>query len=258
MGKVILITGASSGFGQACAYRFAEHGWKLILIARRADRLKKLEEDLSNITGIYSLPLDIRDEKTVREAIESLPEPFSTVDVLLNNAGLALGMDPAHKCNVEDWEIMVDTNIKGLLYCTRFVLPQMVSNDRGHIINIGSIAGNWIYPFINVYGGTKAFVRQFSLNLRADLYGTNLRVSLVEPGMGKSEFASVRFKGDLIKANQVYGQAEVLNPEDVAEVVFWIANLPEHINVNNIEVMPTCQTWGPLLMKKSSDSNHTG
>ena len=250
MNKIIFITGASSGFGRACAYRFADHGWKLVLTARRTERLESIEKELSKKTDIRSLPLDIRDENAVRAAIENLPEPFSTIDVLLNNAGLALGMEPAHKGDVQDWDVMIDTNIKGLTYCTRYVLPQMVSNNRGQIINIGSIAGTWVYPYINVYGATKAFVRQFSLNLRADLYGTRVRVSLVEPGMAKSEFANVRFKGDDIKAEQVYGQAEVLTPEDIAEVVFWVADLPEHVNVNSIEVMPTCQTWGPLLINK--------
>ncbi len=168
MNKIIFITGASSGFGRACAYRFAKHGYKLVLTARRTERLKEIEKDLSTKTDICSLTLDIRERDAVREAIEALPEPFSKIDVLINNAGLALGMEPAHECNLQDWEVMVDTNIKGLMYCTRYILPQMVSRNRGHIINIGSIAGNWVYPYINVYGGTKAFVRQFSLNLRAD------------------------------------------------------------------------------------------
>jgi len=251
LSKVIFITGASSGFGRACAYRFANNGWKLILTARRASRLNEIKEELSKITSLITIPLDIRDKKCVREAIDNLPKGFSTIDVLLNNAGLALGMEPAHECNIEDWEVMIDTNIKGLIYCTRYVLPQMVEKNRGHIINIGSIAGTWAYPGINVYGGTKAFVRQFSLNLRADLYGTKVRVSLLDPGMAKSEFASVRFKGDDIKANDVYGNAEVLKPSDIAEVVFWISSLPEHVNVNSMEVMPTCQTWGPLRISKN-------
>lgn len=248
MNKTIFITGASSGFGRACAYRFAKHGYKLVLTARRTERLKEIEKDLSTKTNICSLTLDIRERDAVREAIEALPEPFSKIDVLINNAGLALGMEPAHECNLQDWEVMVDTNIKGLMYCTRCILPQMVSRNRGHIINIGSIAGNWVYPYINVYGGTKAFVRQFSLNLRADLHGTRVRVSLIEPGMAKSEFAAVRFKGDSDRASKIFDQAEVLKPEDIAEVAFWITNLPDHMNVNSIEVMPTCQTWGPLVM----------
>jgi len=248
MNKTIFITGASSGFGRACAYRFAKHGYKLILTARRTERLKEIEKDLSTKTNICSLTLDIRERDAVREAIEALPEPFSKIDVLINNAGLALGMEPAHECNLQDWEVMVDTNIKGLMYCTRCILPQMVSRNRGHIINIGSIAGNWVYPYINVYGGTKAFVRQFSLNLRADLHGTRVRVSLIEPGMAKSEFAVVRFKGDSDRASKIFDQAEVLKPEDIAEVAFWVTNLPDHMNVNSIEVMPTCQTWGPLVM----------
>lgn len=248
MNKTIFITGASSGFGRACAYRFAKHGYKLVLTARRTERLKEIEKDLSTKTNICSLTLDIRERDAVREAIEALPEPFSKIDVLINNAGLALGMEPAHECNLQDWEVMVDTNIKGLMYCTRCILPQMVSRNRGHIINIGSIAGNWVYPYINVYGGTKAFVRQFSLNLRADLHGTRVRVSLIEPGMAKSEFAAVRFKGDSDRASKIFDQAEVLKPEDIAEVAFWVTNLPDHMNVNSIEVMPTCQTWGPLVM----------
>ena len=194
----VFITGASSGFGEACARRFGAAGSKLVLAARLMERLEKLREELS--VPAHLMELDVRDRANVEKAIDSLPVEFGQGDVLINNAGLSLGREPAYKSDLEDWETMVDTSIKGLMYCTRLIMPGMVERSRGHIINIGSSAGTYPYPGGNVYGATKAFVRQFSLNLRADLLGTKVRVTDVEPGLSKTEFSLVRFKGDTSRA----------------------------------------------------------
>ena len=251
MPKTAFITGATSGFGAACARRFAENGWRLILCGRRLDRLDALRDQLAATVPVHAFPLDVRDETAVNSAIAALPDGFSAVDLLINNAGLALGLEPAHRCNMQDWEIMIDTNIKGLLYCTRALLPGMVERNRGHIVNIGSVAGNYPYPGGNVYGGTKAFVKQFSRNLRADLLGTRVRVTNVEPGMAESEFSLVRFKGDAGKAEQVYQNVQPLQPEDVADTVFWAATRPEHVNINSVELMPVCQAFAPFAISRN-------
>lgn len=250
MSKIVFITGASAGFGESCARRFAKEGWWLILAARRRERLENLRQELGGKKHIHILALDVRDKKAIQKAADYLPESFRKIDVLINNAGLALGLEPSHTAKLNDWDTMVDTNIKGLLYCTRIILPGMMKRNRGHIINIGSTAGNWPYPGGNVYGATKAFVKQFSRNLRADLLGTQIRVTNVEPGMAKTEFSLVRFKGDASRAKKVYKGIEPLTGEDIAEVVFWVANLPQHVNINRIEVMPTGQAWGPLALDR--------
>jgi len=245
MAKTILITGATSGFGKACAEYFAAQGWQLILTGRRTERLEQLKAQLgAAVRQIISL--DVRDRKQVFEQLGSL----DNIDVLLNNAGLALGLEPSWEVNIDDWETMVDTNIKGLMYCTRALLPQMVKRDSGHIVNIGSTAGSWPYPGGNVYGGTKAFVQQFSRNLRADLLGHNVRVTNLAPGMAESEFSEVRFKGNVKQAAKVYQGAEALLPQDIAETVFWIVNRPAHVNINAIEMMPVDQTWGPFSINR--------
>lgn len=253
MPKIAFITGATSGFGAACARRFAARGWNLIVCGRRQERLEQLRAELAATAPVYAFPLDVRDESAVNAAVATLPAEFAEVDLLVNNAGLALGLEPAHRCAMRDWHDMIDTNIKGLLYCTRAILPGMVERDRGHIVNIGSVAGNYPYPGGNVYGGTKAFVKQFSLNLRADLMGTRVRVTNVEPGMAESEFSLVRFKGDDGKANQVYQGTQPLTPEDVADVVFWAATRPEHVNINRVEVMPVCQAFSAFAISRESD-----
>ena len=250
MPKTAFITGATSGFGAACARRFAENGWRLILCGRRLDRLDTLRDQLAATVPVHAFPLDVRDAVAVNSAIAALPDGFVDVDLLVNNAGLALGLEPAHRCNMQDWEIMIDTNIKGLLYCTRALLPGMVERNRGHIVNIGSVAGNYPYPGGNVYGGAKAFVKQFSRNLRADLLGTRVRVTNVEPGMAESEFSLVRFKGDDGKAAQVYQNVQPLQPEDVADTVFWAATRPEHVNINSVELMPVCQAFAPFAISR--------
>jgi 3-hydroxy acid dehydrogenase/malonic semialdehyde reductase len=171
--------------------------------------------------------------------------------LLVNNAGLALGLEPAHKASLDDWDTMVDTNIKGVMYCTRAILPGMVARSRGHVVNIGSIAGSWPYPGGNVYGASKAFVQQFSRNLRADLLGTQVRVTNIEPGMAETEFSKVRFKGDDEKAHKVYLGAEPLLPEDIADIVVWVSSVPARVNINSVEVMSVCQSWGPLAVHRA-------
>lgn len=251
MSSIALITGATSGFGAACARQFAAHGWTLILCGRRQDRLEALRAELAATVSVYAFPLDVRDEAAVNAAIASLPIEFAAVDLLMNNAGLALGLEPAQRCDMEDWQRMVDTNIKGLLYCTRAILPGMVARNRGHIINIGSVAGNYPYPGGNVYGATKAFVKQFSLNLRADLLGTSVRVTNIEPGLAESEFSLVRFKGDTDKAARIYEGTEPLRPEDIANIVYWTASCPAHMNINRVEVMPVNQAFAPFAISRN-------
>ena len=249
-GKVIFITGASAGFGAACARMFAREGNRLILTARRVEPLLKLQEELAAKAEVHLIPLDVSDRNAVQKAIESLPESLREVDILLNNAGLALGLEPAHQADLDDWDTMVDTNIKGVMYCTRFILPGMVARNRGHIINISSTAGAWPYPGGNVYGGTKAFVTQFSRNLRSDLLGTRVRVSCIQPGMAETEFSKVRFKGDDEQAANVYKGTEPLTAEDIAETVRWITSQPPHVNVNTLELMSIDQSWGPFAIHR--------
>lgn len=240
----VFISGASSGFGEAIARGYAAKGYQLILAARRYQRLQQLAEQLE--VPCHIIELDVRDQAAVQEAIEQIPQPFQHIDILVNNAGLALGLNPAHQVDLEDWDTMIDTNIKGLTYLTRAVTPGMVERMKGHVVNIGSIAGNWPYPGGNCYGASKAFVKQFSLNLRADLSGTGIRVTNIEPGLAETEFSVVRFKGDQQKADKVYQGHEPLVAEDIAEAVLWATALPQHVNINRIEVMPTCQSFGPL------------
>lgn len=247
---IAFITGASSGFGESCARLFAKEGWNLILAARREDKLNNLKKELDNKTKVCTLSLDIRDFQAIQKAIQKIPEDFQAIDVLINNAGLALGLEPAHQANLNDWETMIDTNIKGLIYCTRMILPEMVKRNRGHIINIGSIAGNWPYPGGNVYGATKAFVQQFSRNLRADLIGTQIRITNIDPGLAETEFSIIRFKGNKEKAAKVYQGTAPLTGEDIAEIVHWVTSLPLHVNINSVEVMPTCQAWGALSVSR--------
>ncbi len=249
MTKTVLITGASSGFGVGIARRFAEDGCKLVLAARRAEKLAEVAAELASVP-VHTVTLDVRDREQVFATLSHLPEEFQSIDVLVNNAGLALGLEPAHKANLDDWEVMVDTNIKGLMYVTRCILPGMVERNRGHVINIGSVAGNWPYPGGNAYGASKAFVKQFTNNLRADLSGTAVKATNIEPGLAETEFSLVRYKGDAAKADQVYQDTRPLDAQDLGEVVHWVASQPPHLNVNSMEVMPVCQTWGPFKVHK--------
>jgi len=249
MPKTVCITGASSGFGLACAHRFAREGWQLIILARREERLRKFASTYPDLPVHYAA-LDVRRRKEVEQCINALPERFADIDVLINNAGLALGLSGAQEADMEDWEIMVDTNIKGLLYMTRAVLPGMVDRNRGHIINMGSVAGTYPYPGGNVYGASKAFVKQFSKNLLTDLVSTRIRVTNIEPGLAESEFSVVRFHGDHKKADEVYRGTEPITPDDIAEIVYWTTSMPAHVNINTVEVMPVCQSCGPFLIHR--------
>jgi len=243
---IVLVTGATAGFGAAIARRFHAAGHKIIAAGRRADRLEALAAELGRET-VHPLVLDVRDRDAVAAAIAGLPADFDEIDLLVNNAGLALGLEPAQSADLDAWDQMVDTNVKGLMYVTRAVLPGMTARGRGHVINLGSVAATYPYPGGNVYGATKAFVRQFSLNLRADLAGTRVRVTDIEPGLvGGTEFSNVRFRGDDDRAAKLYEGADALTPDDVAESVFWVANLPARVNVNALELMPVPQSFGPL------------
>ncbi|EHD21466.1 MULTISPECIES: bifunctional NADP-dependent 3-hydroxy acid dehydrogenase/3-hydroxypropionate dehydrogenase YdfG [Brenneria] len=242
---IIFVTGATAGFGEAITRKFIQEGHKVIACGRRQERLDALKNELG--TSLHTLRLDVRNQKSIDQAITSLPAAWRNIDVLVNNAGLALGLEPAHKAYVNDWENMIDTNNKGLVFTTRALLPNMVKRNAGHVINIGSTAGNWPYAGGNVYGATKAFVRQFSLGLRADLFGTRVRVTNIEPGLvGGTEFSAVRFKGNEDKVNKTYDKTQPLTAEDVAEAVFWVATLPAHVNINSLEMMPVSQSFAGL------------
>ncbi len=251
-GKTILITGASSGFGAAAARIFAEEGNRLVVAARRLEPLLALQQELADRVQVLPLVLDVRERTAVEAAVASLPAGFSEIDLLVNNAGLALGLEPAQQASLDDWDTMVDTNIKGLTYMTRCLLPGMVARNRGHIINIGSTAGAWPYAGGNVYGGTKAFVEQFSRNLRTDLLGTMVRVTCIAPGMAETEFSQIRFKGDQQKAGRVYEGCQPLTAEDVAGIIKWVSDQPTHVNVNHLEVMSIHQAWGPLAVHRTN------
>jgi 3-hydroxy acid dehydrogenase/malonic semialdehyde reductase len=250
MSKIVLITGATSGFGEATAERFVKEGHTVIITGRRKERLDAFKARFPQ-ANILTLCFDVCDKEAVFETINALPQEYKAIDILVNNAGLALGLGRAPEANLEDWETMIDTNIKGLLYVTKAVLPIMVERKSGYIFNLGSIAGNWPYEGGNVYGATKAFVRQFSLNLRTDLRGTNIRVTNVEPGFAETEFSEVRFKGDKDKAAQVYKGTKALDKEDIANTIFTLSELPKHVNINTIEIMPTKQTCAGLFLERS-------
>jgi 3-hydroxy acid dehydrogenase/malonic semialdehyde reductase len=247
----VLVTGASSGFGAEIARRFVRAGHRVVGAGRRVDRLEALRAELG-ADRLSILPLDVRDAAAVAQAIAGLPPDLAAVDLLVNNAGLALGLEPAQAASLDDWNQMVDTNCKGLMTVTRAVLPGMVARNRGHVVNLGSTAASWPYAGANVYGATKAFVHQFSLNLRADLAGTRVRVTVIEPGMvGGTEFANVRFHGDDARAAEVYAGADPLTPGDVAETVFWAATLPERVNINLIELMPVNQSFAGYAVTRA-------
>ncbi|WP_226396745.1 SDR family oxidoreductase [Haemophilus sp. Marseille-Q0026] len=247
-----LVTGATAGFGLAICKKLIEAGYKVIGTGRRAARLAELHSQLGN--DFLPLTFDITDLEATKQALNQRPEGWQAIDLLVNNAGLALGLEPAHQADLNDWAQMIDTNVKGLVNITRLVLPEMVARNHGHIINLSSIAGNYPYPGGNVYGGTKAFVTQFSLNLRADLAGTKIRVSNVEPGLcGGTEFSNVRFHGDDEKAAKVYENVQSVQPEDIANIVLWLNQQPEHVNINRIEVMPTAQSFNPLKVTKENE-----
>jgi 3-hydroxy acid dehydrogenase/malonic semialdehyde reductase len=244
--RTVLITGASSGFGTAAARRFAALGDRVIAAARRTERLTELAKELGPEI-VLPVTLDVRDRASVERLPAELPPDFAEVDILVNNAGLALGLEPAQEADVDQWEQMIETNCTGLVYMTRAFLPQMVARGRGHVVNLGSIAGTYPYPGGNVYGATKAFVHQFSLNLRSDLHGTGIRVTSVEPGLsGGTEFSQVRFGGDRERAGTVYAGTQPLTADDIAAAIEWATSQPPHVNVNVIELMPVSQSFAPF------------
>ncbi|SFG79062.1 3-hydroxy acid dehydrogenase / malonic semialdehyde reductase [Duganella sp. CF458] len=245
---IVLVTGATAGFGAAMARVFVKNGHKVIAAGRRAERLEALAAELG--LNLLPLKLDVTDKGAIQAALASLPADWKEIDVLINNAGLALGIKGAHEADLEDWETMIATNCTGLVTITRALLPGMVERGRGTIINLGSVAGAYPYPGGNVYGATKAFVEQFTLNLRADLIGTGVRATNIAPGLcGGTEFSNVRLKDDAAAA-KVYEGTTPLTADDIANTAFWIATLPQHINVNSIELMPTCQGFSPFAIKR--------
>jgi 3-hydroxy acid dehydrogenase/malonic semialdehyde reductase len=243
------VTGASNGFGAAIVRRFAAEGVRVVALARRQDRLAGLAAELGD--SVLPVRLDVRDRAAVQDVVAGLPAEFAEIDVLVNNAGLAKGLNSAQEADLDDWEEMIDTNCKGLVYCTRTILPGMVERRRGHVVNLGSVAGTYPYPGGNVYGATKAFVHQFSLNLRSDLHGTGIRVTSIEPGLsGETEFSTVRFGGDQGKADAVYAGMQPLVPADIAEAVYWVVSQPAHVNINTIEMMPVTQSFAPFQVHR--------
>ncbi len=251
--QIILITGASSGIGTACARIFAGAGAKLILAARRLERLQQLGDTLIKEFGIeiHLLQLDVRDRNAVEEAISTLPSAWSNIDILINNAGLSRGLDKLYEGSFQDWEDMIDTNVKGLLYVSRYVVPGMVSRDRGHVVNLGSIAGHQTYPGGNVYCATKAAVRAISEGLKQDLLGTRVRVTSVDPGMVETEFSEVRFHGDAERANKVYQGVKPLTADDVADVIFFCVTRSPHVNINEVVLMPVDQASATLVNRRT-------
>ena len=233
---VVCVTGATSGIGRATVERFVKEGWEAVALGRREERLAALAAEHPD--RIRTARLDVRH----RDEVEQVFKAMGDIDVLVNNAGLALGLEPAQECSLDDWDTMVDTNIKGLLYCTRAALPGMVARKAGHVVNLGYIAGTYAYPGSNVYGASKGFVLQFSRGLRCDLHGTGVRVTDIEPGLLESEFSDVRFKGDESRFENLYKNAHPLRPEDVADAIWWVTTRPAHVNVSQVEIMPTTQS----------------
>jgi len=251
MKKVAFITGATSGFGRAAARRFAAGGWSLVLSGRRADRLEELKKELSGKVPVHIAVLDVRDAAAVQAMVDALPADFRPIRSLVNNAGLALAPVPAQKVELQDWHTMIDTNITGLVNVTHAVLPLLLETGAGaSIINLGSVAGQWPYPGGHVYGASKAFVQQFSYNLRCDLPGTGVRVTDIAPGMAETEFTLVRTKGDQAASDKLYRGTTPLTAEDIAEQIYYVATLPDHININRLEIMPTRQSWAPFAIDR--------
>ena len=250
MTRTALITGATSGFGAAAVRRFVAAGWRVIATGRRADRLQALVDELG-ADKVHAAAFDIRDETALDAALDALPAAFRDIDLLVNNAGLALGTAPAQQASLDDWRTMIETNVLALVTVTRRLLPLLVER-KGAIINIGSIAGSYPYPGGNTYGGTKAFVRQFSLGLRSDLHGTGVRVTDIEPGMAETEFTLVRTHGDQAASDKLYAGAQPMTADDIAEQIFYVATLPPHLNINRIELMPTSQSFAGFQVHRGA------
>ncbi|MEC8082084.1 MAG: SDR family NAD(P)-dependent oxidoreductase [Pseudomonadota bacterium] len=251
MKKVVLITGATSGFGRAAARKFASEGWALVITGRREDRLQALQAELMETVPVFYQTLDVRNQADVQQLVEGLPDPFNEVSCLINNAGLALSPKPAQETELADWHTMIDTNITGLVNMTHALLPSLIKVGEGaSIINVGSIAGQWPYPGSHVYGASKAFVQQFSYNLRCDLLGTGVRVTDLAPGIAETEFTLVRTGGDQQASDALYANTQALSAEDIANAMYYIATLPPHICINHMEVMPTMQAWSPFAIHR--------
>lgn len=251
MNNVAFITGATSGFGRATARRFAAAGWSLVLSGRRLERLQALQDELGDKVAVHIATLDVRDAKAVQQMVDDLPEGFQRIDALINNAGLALAPEPAQNVALQDWHTMIDTNITGLVNVTHAVLPKLLATGKGaSIINIGSVAGEWPYPGGHVYGASKAFVKQFSFNLRCDLVATGVRVTDIAPGMAETEFTLVRTKGNQAASDALYGSTTPLTAEDIAEQIFYVCTLPAHININRLEIMPSRQAWSAFAIDR--------
>ena len=244
----VFVTGATAGFGAAICRRFHEAGAKVIGTGRRADRLAALKKELGD--RCHVLELDVTNRDAVFASIDQLPAGFDEPNLCIANAGLALGLEPAQQAKIDDWEQMIATNINGLIYTVRALLPGLVQRDQGHVVLLGSVAGDYPYPGGNVYGATKAFVKQFALNIRADLLGANVRVTNIEPGMAETEFSLVRFQGDSEKAKGIYEGMQPMSAEDIAEMIFWCCILPRHLNINRLQVMPTMQAFSPFAIKR--------
>ncbi|MEN4559402.1 SDR family NAD(P)-dependent oxidoreductase [Pantoea agglomerans] len=249
--ETVIITGASSGFGEAIAIRFLQEGYNVIALARRSDKLSSLSKQFPG--RVLPAAVDITDKGSVQEVLSNLPDKFSNITALVNNAGLSLGFGPAQVNDMGDWETMINTNIVGLVHITKLVIDRFIARNDGHVINISSVAASYPYMGSNVYGATKSFVQNFSLNLKTDLEGTNVRVSCIAPGLSKTEFALVRYKGDIRKAESLYENKTYLTPENIAETVFWTFSLPKNVNINILEVMPTGQSFA-LGFTKQQDA----
>lgn len=247
--NIVLVTGASSGFGQAICRKLIADGYKVIGAARRLDKLQKLAQELG--ANFLPLTLDVSKKDSVETILLQLPKEFQPIDILINNAGLALGLEPAYEADYNDWQTMIETNVIGLVHLTHQILPGMVERNNGYIINLGSVAGTYPYKGGNVYGASKAFVKQFSANLRTDLLGKKIRVTNIEPGLcGGTEFSNVRFHGNAEQAAAVYKDVDFITPEDIANTVSWLVNTPSHFNVNSIEIMPVAQASAGLAVNK--------
>jgi serine 3-dehydrogenase (NADP+) len=251
--KTAFITGATSGFGRATARRFVEAGWRVVAVGRRAERLRTLVDELGD-KWVHPAAFDLRDAAATQAALEALPEGFRNIDLLVNNAGLALGTRPAQDASLDDWQVMIDTNVTALVTLTRALLPNLIAR-RGGIVNISSTAATYPYAGGNVYGGSKAFVSQFSLGLRSDLHGTGVRVTTLEPGMAETEFTLVRTHGDQAASDALYRGAQPLTADDVADTIHWIATLPTHLNVNRLELMPVSQSFAGFQVHREASAS---
>jgi 3-hydroxy acid dehydrogenase/malonic semialdehyde reductase len=245
----VFVTGATSGIGAAVCRRFAHEGARVIATGRREERLRALKDELGE--ACHTAKIDVRDRASIESALSSLPEPFRRVNVVVANAGHGVGMATAQKADIREWEDMVATNVNGLLYTVHTLLPGMVERDEGHVIVVGSIAGDYPYPGGNVYGGAKAFAKMFALGLRGDLLGANVRVTNIEPGMTETEFMLQRFHGDEVQKAKVYEGIQPMTPDDIAETIFWSCTLPRHVNINRMQMMPIMQAFGPIAAKRT-------